>query len=212
MKRIILILVVLCTLNSCKLTDFGLVGTQETNSGTPAYMAPELHSSKPFSKMVDVYAFGVLLWEILSQQIPFEGRRPEDVRTRVLAGERPSGISVQPLSSMMAHPSSTISSQQPQHVVPKALLGAGEAVQAAGLLAAKCWETRPAQRPDMISVEAELTKLVEKQIQIEKEKDREANTSSSMSLTSMPTTKIWSRQVGKEEEEEEEDSLSALRR
>ena len=197
--------------NSCKLTDFGLVGTQETNSGTPAYMAPELHSSKPFSKMVDVYAFGVLLWEILSQQIPFEGRRPEDVRTRVLAGERPSGISVQPLSSMMAHPSSTNSSQQPQHVVPKALLGAGEAVQAAGLLAAKCWETRPAQRPDMISVEAELTKLVEKQIQIEKEKDREANTSSSMSLTSMPTTKIWSRQVGKEEEEEE-DSLSALRR
>jgi len=199
--------------SSCKLTDFGLVGTQETNSGTPAYMAPELHSSKPFSKMVDVYAFGVLLWEILSQQIPFEGRRPEDVRTRVLAGERPSGVSVQPLSSLMAHPSSTsTSSQQPQHVVPKALLGAGEAMQAAGLLAAKCWETRPAQRPDMITIEAELTKLVEKQIQIEKEKDKEANTSSLSS--SMPTTtKIWSRQVGKVvEEEEEEDSLSALRR
>jgi serine/threonine protein kinase len=192
--------------SSCKLTDFGLVGTQETNSGTPAYMAPELHSSKPFSKMVDVYAFGVLLWEILSQQIPFDSRRPDDIRARVLAGERPSGVSVQPLSSIAL--ASTAPLQQPQLVVPKALMGAGEAIQAAGFLAAKCWETRPSQRPDMATVEAELVKLIEKQIQIEKEREKVVYTSTS----TVPTTKIWSRQLKVDDDEDELDSLSALKR
>jgi len=47
-----------------KLCDFGLVHTKHTTAGTPAYMAPELLNDKPFSKKCDVYAFGVLLWEV----------------------------------------------------------------------------------------------------------------------------------------------------
>jgi serine/threonine protein kinase len=197
---------------SCKLSDFGLVGTRETNSGTPAYMAPELHSSKPFSKMVDVYAFGVLLWEILVQQVPFDGRRPDDIRSRVLAGERPSGVSVQPLLSSLSTISTTSSSTQIP-IIPKALLGAGEAMQSAALLAARCWETRPTLRPDMITVVDELTKLVEKQLHLEEiimkndMKDIHNGTTTS--------TTIWSRHKDEKkrgEKEEEEDSLTTFKR
>lgn len=38
--------------------------TTVTAAGTPAYMAPELLRNRPFNKSVDVYAFGVLLWEV----------------------------------------------------------------------------------------------------------------------------------------------------
>ena len=38
--------------------------TTVTTAGTPAYMAPELLQNQPFNKSVDVYAFGVLLWEV----------------------------------------------------------------------------------------------------------------------------------------------------
>jgi len=195
---------------SCKLSDFGLVGTRETNSGTPAYMAPELHSSKPFSKMVDVYAFGVLLWEILVQQVPFDGRRPDDIRSRVLAGERPSGVSVQPLLSSLSTNSTTTSSTQIP-IIPKALLGAGEAMQSAALLAARCWETRPTLRPDMITVVDELTKLVEKQVHQEEDMNNETKDIHNGSTS----TTIWSRYKDEKkrgEKEEEEDSLSAFKR
>ena len=56
-----------------KVCDFGLVRTKHTNAGTPAYMAPELLHSRAFNKSVDVYAFGVLLWEMLALEIPYSG-------------------------------------------------------------------------------------------------------------------------------------------
>lgn len=38
--------------------------TSVTSAGTPAYMAPELLQERGFNKSVDVYAFGILLWEV----------------------------------------------------------------------------------------------------------------------------------------------------
>ena len=58
------------------------------NKGTPAYMAPELFENKHFNKSVDVYSFGILLWEIVAQSIPFNMMGPQDIRNRVVAGER----------------------------------------------------------------------------------------------------------------------------
>lgn len=72
-----------------KLCDFGLVRTKTTQAGTPSYMAPELLDGKPFNRAVDVYAFGILLHEIFTGDVPFDGCDFYDVRRRVCAGDRP---------------------------------------------------------------------------------------------------------------------------
>ena len=49
------------------LMDFGLTheaGTDDPPSGTPAYMAPELMSGQPATIASDVYAIGVLLFNL----------------------------------------------------------------------------------------------------------------------------------------------------
>lgn len=63
-----------------KLTDFGLargVDAQATRSGvllgSPAYMAPELLAGARADARSDLYALGVLLFELLTGRLPFEG-------------------------------------------------------------------------------------------------------------------------------------------
>jgi hypothetical protein len=62
-----------------RLTDFGLAEPQGQSSGdfagTPAYMAPEQFSGKPASVQSDLYALGLVLYEI------FSGRRAFDAGT-----------------------------------------------------------------------------------------------------------------------------------
>lgn len=72
-----------------KLCDFGPVNCKVTQSGTPAYMPPELFGNRSFSKAVDVYSFGMLLWEVFSGDIPFHQVDIAEIKRRVLAGERP---------------------------------------------------------------------------------------------------------------------------
>ena len=55
----------------------------QVTAGTPNYMAPELFLSKPFSASVDVFAFGVLLNEIWSREVPWDGYQPFDIREKV---------------------------------------------------------------------------------------------------------------------------------
>jgi len=72
-----------------KVCDFGLVRTKNGGAGTPSYMAPELLTGKPFNASVDVYAFGVLLCEIFTGDVPFTGYDYADLRRKVPLGERP---------------------------------------------------------------------------------------------------------------------------
>jgi predicted Ser/Thr protein kinase len=64
------------------ITDFGLAGIMgqiegaEARNGTPGYMAPEQLSGKEVSAQSDVYALGVVLYEI------FTGKRPFNATTR----------------------------------------------------------------------------------------------------------------------------------
>jgi serine/threonine-protein kinase len=62
--------------------DFGLARAQGTRpswladnmlSGTPEYMAPEVIRGEPMSRAADVYAAGVIIYEMLTATTPFAG-------------------------------------------------------------------------------------------------------------------------------------------
>jgi serine/threonine protein kinase len=55
--------------------------------GTAAYMAPEQASGKPVDKRADIFAFGVVLWEMLTGRRMFEGETVSHVLAAVLTKE-----------------------------------------------------------------------------------------------------------------------------
>merc|ERR1740121_3428998 len=88
-----------------KITDFGLArvldnGASKINTatmGTVTYMPPELFQleGSALTKKVDVYAFGVLRWQLCTSGTPFEGLQPTQVVVMVAQGatlELPQGV------------------------------------------------------------------------------------------------------------------------
>jgi serine/threonine-protein kinase len=52
------------------------------NPGTPAYMAPEQLLRQPFDHRVDIFAFGVTAFELLTGQKPFGSDIPDEILKR----------------------------------------------------------------------------------------------------------------------------------
>lgn len=52
------------------------------NPGTPSYMAPEQLQRKPIDARVDIFAFGVSAYELLTNQKPFPGDSPAEILAR----------------------------------------------------------------------------------------------------------------------------------
>jgi serine/threonine-protein kinase len=70
-----------------KLTDFGIaraVGRSEQTAtgiirGKPRYMAPEQVRERPLDRRTDVYALGIVLWEMLTMRQLLRGRSDDDL-------------------------------------------------------------------------------------------------------------------------------------
>ena len=66
-----------------KVADFGIsclesqCGSAKGFTGTYRWMAPEMIKEKHHTKKVDVYSFGIVLWELLTALTPFENMTPE---------------------------------------------------------------------------------------------------------------------------------------
>jgi serine/threonine-protein kinase len=71
-----------------KIADFGLAGAageitgDEARAGTPAYMSPEQLDGRDVGVRSDVYALGLVLYELFSGQPAFPGRTMEDIARR----------------------------------------------------------------------------------------------------------------------------------
>lgn len=75
-----------------KLFDFGLstcvrkrcydseVYDMTGMTGSLRYMAPEVALHKPYNEKVDVHSFGIILWQIASDKIPFDGLSISDFK------------------------------------------------------------------------------------------------------------------------------------
>ena len=83
---------VLITRNGAvRLVDFDLAQPRpekpkkfSKNPGTPAYMPPEQLQREPYDHRVDVFAYGVTAYELLTRQKPFPGETPEEILRKQL--------------------------------------------------------------------------------------------------------------------------------
>ena len=151
-----------------KLLDFGLVkllasgsgGDHKTKTGTPMgtpyYMSPEQCRGVEVDRGTDIYAFGALVFEVLTGQVPFNGESPMDVLIKHMMAEPPRASEVcpevpaaldEPIRRMLAKESSA----RPLSVgeALETLIAAGNA---AGILAGVAYLPPPSSDPHAFSM------------------------------------------------------------
>lgn len=78
-----------------KITDFGsaaMIKTERTvvdGIGTPAYMSPEQHLNKPLNLQTDIYALGVMMFQLLTGRLPFTADNIAGLAHQILNGDPP---------------------------------------------------------------------------------------------------------------------------
>ena len=81
--------------NDIKISDFGsaaLLQSQHTvveGIGTPAYMSPEQHLNKPLNHQTDIYALGVVMFQLLTGRFPFQAGNIAALAQQVLYEDPP---------------------------------------------------------------------------------------------------------------------------
>jgi eukaryotic-like serine/threonine-protein kinase len=106
---------ILVTKAGAKVLDFGLAKLTNANTtsapdatqlaltqqgaimGTPRYMAPEQFEGKDADRRTDIFAFGLVMYELLAGRPAFDGKAQANLIAAVLAAEPASLTSTQPL-------------------------------------------------------------------------------------------------------------------
>ena len=55
--------------------------------GTPHFMSPEQARGKPVDTRTDIWSFGVLFYQMLTNNLPFQGETTSDVIASILKSE-----------------------------------------------------------------------------------------------------------------------------
>ncbi len=90
---------------NCLLTDFGLARMAEASSrltssgsimGTPAYMAPEQGSGSNIDHRSDLYALGVMFYELTTGRVPYTAETPVAIVFKHISDPLPSARKINP--------------------------------------------------------------------------------------------------------------------
>lgn len=91
--------VMLAATGHVKIADFGMCkenmhdgATTSTFCGTPGYLAPEIISERPYDKSVDFWSLGVMLFELLLGESPFDSDDDEELFNLILTQDRKSVV------------------------------------------------------------------------------------------------------------------------
>lgn len=79
-----------------KIGDFGEVeeltseiSIRDTIIGTPYWIAPEVCNNKPYGQMIDIWSFGIIVYEIVEKQIPYKKMPISDLFNKIVNEEPP---------------------------------------------------------------------------------------------------------------------------
>jgi serine/threonine-protein kinase len=106
--------ILLDTNGDAYLTDFGIARILSSNTkplttsgvvGTPSYMSPEQAQGHDLDGRSDLYALGVVLFEMLTGVRPFEGETPYSVAVKHVTEAPPSACDINPA---LPHPSEAV--------------------------------------------------------------------------------------------------------
>ncbi|HEY8141902.1 MAG TPA: serine/threonine-protein kinase [Kofleriaceae bacterium] len=78
-----------CSVPGCVCSSAHLVGT-------PAYMSPEQVKGDPIGRSTDIFSLGIILFEMVTGQLPFTGSTLLELANARLASDAPSPASVRP--------------------------------------------------------------------------------------------------------------------
>lgn len=90
--------IMICRDGSVKVADFGIAQTCEHEDkltgtgefvGTPGYLSPEVCTGKPVDQRSDIFALGIVFYEMLAGKVPFENDSPLGLMLEVVQAEIP---------------------------------------------------------------------------------------------------------------------------
>lgn len=149
-----------------KVSDFGFsevfkagegAGHEADTRGTALYAAPEVWRKEGCTTASDVYSFGIILWEILTEEEPFQQYMYMDATSFyndvIVKGVRPAIPQFSPLVSAPHVDSMSFLVSSQKAAADKSMVPTPETLVA---LISACWDPEPAKRPDMQAVHIDL--------------------------------------------------------